>query len=293
MAGQASNRLRVVNAAQQRISRRIEGIKKQLKSLRDSPSTQPWVSFKRVSNVSELLGSHANIKDALRCDLQTLKAQLRDLHRQSGRLKYKVMQQNAARARTNFQNMATKTLNQVANRQLEGKEFDEGRLNALVKESERVLGMYVNILEANPSERNIRGVLKQLEDALLLGGGDPGGTSDRAFQSMAKASDKLHTKADKAFRKNPTSEKFAETLHSMGTSMLLGGNASMSDTPEGWSSVGTVHTVVKGDSLSAISLQYYGKACYWDIIYVRNCSIIGNRPEDLRNLKIGLKLDIP
>jgi len=45
-----------------------------------------------------------------------------------------------------------------------------------------------------------------------------------------------------------------------------------------------------GDSLSRISLEVYGSANYWDLIYEANAKMIGNDPADLA---VGQKLVIP
>jgi nucleoid-associated protein YgaU len=52
------------------------------------------------------------------------------------------------------------------------------------------------------------------------------------------------------------------------------------------------HTVVGGDTLSHISLNYYGSASkpYWMVIYQANQDLIGDNPN---KLKRGLTLKIP
>ena len=39
------------------------------------------------------------------------------------------------------------------------------------------------------------------------------------------------------------------------------------------------YTVVKGDSLSKISLKFYGNANKWKVIYEANKSVIGSNPD--------------
>jgi len=52
------------------------------------------------------------------------------------------------------------------------------------------------------------------------------------------------------------------------------------------------HTVVGGDTLSHISLNYYGSASkpYWMVIYEANKELIGDNPN---KLKRGITLKIP
>jgi nucleoid-associated protein YgaU len=51
------------------------------------------------------------------------------------------------------------------------------------------------------------------------------------------------------------------------------------------------HTVVKGDTLSAIALRYYGNAGrrYYMYIYNKNKDVIGNDPD---MIMVGIKLKI-
>jgi len=278
-AGQISGRLTAVKTAQQRISRRMRAIREQLKKIEGDPSTQPWASFKRISKISDLRSPHRTLKDALRHDLLILKSQWRDL-------KQPAVRQRAVEARANFRSMAYRTLKEA---EKQGS-LDQGRQDALIKESERVLGMFVGILVTNPSGKNIYAVLKQLEDTLLLGGDSSGGACHRAFQTLTIAGGKLDTKAETAFRKNPKVENFVKLLHARESDILLGGSIKWK--PDGWrpAKSGTVHIVAKGDTLSGISQRYYGSPGYWDVIYLENSDVIVDSPDDL---KVGWHLKIP
>ena len=278
-AGRISNRLRAIQATKQRIIRKIRAIREQLKKLQGYPSTQPWVSFKRVSKISELRSSHSNLKEALRHDLSILKSQLRDLNKQSKQL-------SAIQARANFRSMAKKILKEAE----EQGDLDQDKQDALIKESERVLEKFVGILGANPSGKNIEAVLEQLQDTMLLGGDDFSNARRRAWQALRGAGSKLDKKAEKDFRKNPKVENFDKLLHAKESNMLLGGKIKWE--PEGWQPAkpGTVHKVVSGDTLSGISQKYYKNPGYWDVIYFNNSNVIGENPNDL---KIGLQLKIP
>jgi nucleoid-associated protein YgaU len=264
----------------------MRAIREQLKKIEGYPSTQPWVSFKRVSKISDLRSPHRTLKDALRHDLLILKSQLRNLNKQAKQLQQTAVRQRAVEARANFRSMAYRTLKEAEKQGY----LDQGRQDALIKESERVLGMFVGILVTNPSGKNIGAVLKQLEDTLLLGGDSSGGACHRAFQALTIAGGKLDTKAETAFRKNPKVENFVKLLHARESDMLLGGNIKWK--PDGWrpAKPGTVHVVAKGDTLSGISQRYYGSPGYWDVIYLENSQIIVDDPDDL---KVGWNLKIP
>ncbi len=277
--GQILNRLRAIEVTKQSIIRKMRAIREQLKKIQDYPSTHPWISFKRVSKISELRSPHRTLKDALRHDLLILKSQLRDLNKQSNQLR-------AAQVRTNFGRKADKILKEAEKQGY----LDQDKQDALIKESEGALGKLVVILGANPSGKNIDAVLGQLQDTMFLGGDDSSDASRRAWQALRTAGGKLDKKADKDFRKNPKTENFDKLLRSKELNMLLGGKIKWK--PDDWrpAEPGTVHKVARGDTLSEISQKYYKNPGYWDIIYLENSHIIGENPNDL---KIGLQLKIP
>ena len=51
-----------------------------------------------------------------------------------------------------------------------------------------------------------------------------------------------------------------------------------------------VHTVQSGETLSDISLEYYGKASRWREIHDANLEVIGDDPG---NLRVGMEIVIP
>lgn len=278
-AGQISNRLRAIEATKQRIIKKIRAIRGQLKKIQGYPSPHPWISFKRVSRISELRSPYRTLKDALKHDLLVLKSQLGDLNKQSNQLR-------AAQVRSNFGRKADKILKEAEKQGY----LDKDKQDALIKESERALGKLVGILGANPSGKNIDAVLGQLQDTMFIGGDNSSDASRSAWQALRTAGAKLDKKADEHFRKNPKVENFDTLLRTKELSMLLGGKIKWK--PDGWqpAGAGTVHKVAKGDTLSGISQKYYKNPGYWDIIYLENSHIIGENPNDL---KIGLQLKIP
>ena len=70
---------------------------------------------------------------------------------------------------------------------------------------------------------------------------------------------------------------------------LLGGNDA--EQRQGWHSVNTKHTVSRGESLSSISEKHYGKAGFWDVIFMENLDKVDNTNPN--NLKVGVRLVIP
>ena len=277
--GQISYRLRAIEATKQKIIKKMRAIREQLKIIQGYPSTHPWISYKRVTKISELRSPHRTLKDALRHDLLTLKAQLRDLNKQSNQLR-------AAQVRANFGRKANKILKEAEKQGY----LDPEKQETLIKESERALRKLTGILGANPSGKNIDAILGQLQDNICIGGDDSSDANRRAWQALRMAGGKLDKKADKNFRKNPKAENFDKLLHAKEFNMLIGGKIKWK--PDGWQPAdpGTIHKVAKGDTLSGISQKYYKNPGYWDVIYLENSHIIGENPNDL---KIGLQLKIP
>lgn len=164
----------------------------------------------------------------------------------------------------------------------------EGDLAGLRAESESVLRRYMNILNSDPSEENIRQTLNNLVSPLMLGSDILSGTGKEAFDAISKASEKIVEKNENSFRKNPTTENLDKFLKSKANSQMLGGGTQ--ELPAGFKPASTTHQVKQGDSLSSISRLYYGNAGFWDMILFANVSEIGNNPN---NLRIGTELRIP
>ncbi|MGE0440112.1 MAG: LysM peptidoglycan-binding domain-containing protein [Gemmatimonadales bacterium] len=72
---------------------------------------------------------------------------------------------------------------------------------------------------------------------------------------------------------------------------VRGGGSSSAPEPQAEQApVVRTHTVVKGDSLSKIAKQYYGKVTLWKMLYEANKAVVGANP-DL--IKPGQVLVIP
>lgn len=278
--GQTMSRLKTIRNAQQQVANRIKEIQEQLKQVEKMPSSQPWTTFKRVATVKELQSPHRSLKEALKHDLLALKSELRGMKIQER----KVIRQNAVQASRDFK----RRLEAALKKGEQSGALDEGELAALQIESLQVLSRFVDILNANPSIKNVDTVLNEMELPMLLGADSPGGECDKAFKALGNASVKLQNEAESKFRTNPTTDNLDSFLQSRGLTQKLGGNAEIKR--EGWRSVGTTHPVVSGDTLSGISQKYYGKPGYWDIIFLENYGVIG---DDIKMLKQGTELKIP
>jgi len=283
---QVLNCLQAIRKAQQQISKRIRAVQEQLKLVESYTSAQPWVTFSRVQRVADLQSPFSNLREALTHDLFILKNQMIELKGEARRLEYTAARQRAGQASTDFR----KTLGETLKRAEQHGYLEEEKLGALLKQSEKVLEQLVGLLEANPSTKNIGMVLDVMETSMLLDFDRMSGTCGRAWRSLGRAADKLQDGVERNFRKNPTVANFDKLLQAKQISMQIGG--SLRGRPAGWRGAksGTVHTVSEGDSLSGISQKYYGSPAYWDIIYMENCKIIGDNPD---NLRVGLKVVIP
>lgn len=282
------NKAQAIRKAQQQISKRIRAVQEQLKFAETLPSTQPWITFSRGQRVADLRSPFSNLREALTHDLFILKNQMKELKGEARRLEYTAARQRAEQASTDFRKTVGETLKRAEQRGY----LEEGELGTLLKPSEKVLERLVGLLEANPSTKNIGMVLDAMGTSMLLGFDrmDSTGTCGRAWRSLGRAADKIQDGVERNFRKNPTVANFDKLLQAKQISMQIGG--SLRGRPAGWHGAksGTVHTVSEDDSLSGISQKYYGSPAYWDIIYMENCKIIGDNPD---NLRVGLKVVIP
>ena len=280
-----SGLIKTIRSSQQQVAKKILVIQAQLKKVEALPSTQPWVSSKRVSTIAELRGTHSSLKQALNNDLMLLKQQMRQMKRQVRDLKAKAIRQQADQVMSDFKKQLEDTLKKA---ERSGGELGEGELEVLSQQSGKVLENYVRILETNPSPGNLKAVLDNMEIPMLLGCDESTNVCDKAMGALGNAADKLQTKADENFRNNPTVDKLDGLLQSQILVQQLGGNEIKK--PVGWSSVNKVHKVLQGDSLSEISQTYYGKPGFWDVIYLENAGGIG---EDPNSLTVGAELVIP
>ena len=273
-------RIQRIRGAQQQIARNIREIEERLRQVEGLPSSQPWITFKRVSSVKELRSPHRSLKEALRHDLMLLKSELKDL-KSNERTAIRL---NAAQASRDFK----KRLQDALKKAERAGSLDDKELASLQKESLQVLKRFVGILNASPSTQNVKAVLREMEIPMFLGADIDTGDCGAAFQALANASDKIQRASENKFRGNPTQDNLKQFLDSRVLSQFLGGKDEIRR--EGWRSVGKTHTVVQGDTLSRISQEYYGKPGYWDIIFLENYGAIGDDPGKLR---IGTELRIP
>jgi LysM repeat protein len=279
-SSQFSQQLQSIRNAQKKIREKIGHIKKQLKRLESLPSSQPWVSFRRVQTVKELKSNLPTLKEVLKNDLKVLTSELHELGREGINV-----QVRAADA-------ASKDFNKELEKALKAAEKDGSlsgeNLADLRFKAESVVKKYVDILRAAPSEKNMERVLDSLETPLLLGSSTESGVCGDALQAVARASEKIVAQKEKAFRNNPTADNFDKLLQSQGTASFVGGKTRLQ--PANWKPARTSHRVVTGDTLSKLAKRYYGKMSHWDLIYIENYGIIG---DDVKKLRVGITLKIP
>jgi hypothetical protein len=276
--------LRSISDARRRIRDKIDLIEKKLKYIENVPSSNPWISKRVVQTIEELASStHYSLRDALIHDINILKSKLRDLDREAMNVRI----QGAQRARRNFRSETLKTLKEAENKG----GLSDSEMASLLVDAEKVLKRFVDILNANPSEKNIGNVLGSLGSPLHFGADSESGVSGEAFRALKRASEILVDQKEKTFRRNPTEENFVGLLNSKSNAMRLGGNIQVITQPSDLKLVHTTYVVKLGDSISSISQKYYGNAGYWDVIYFRNMeSLAGIKPN---NLPVGITLHIP
>ena len=284
--GTLAGRLKGIENEQKRISEKIRTIQAQLAKLQNVPGSQPWVSFGRVYRVEDLRSRFPDLRTALKHDLLLLQTKMKSLRLQAKRISFGKRRAHARQLDRDFKKHLYKTLK---NAEKNGA-LDDATLGKLVGQSEQVLEGFVNLLDADPNDANIKMVLNGMELPLMLGSNVDTGICGRAFRSLGNAGKIIHDKAEKRFREHPDVKNFTRLLNKKAGGLLLG--AELGDRPKNWRGAprGTVHEVARGDSLSAISERYYGSPGYWDIIYFENIGVIGDNPE---KLEIGTTLDIP
>lgn len=282
---QTHAQLHAIRQSQISVSKRIREIQEQLKRIEKFPPTQPWVSFSRVQELKDLRSPHRTLREALKRDLQILKAHSTDLKTEARMLKNRAARQHARQTSRDFK----KRLQEVLSKAEQRGELDGSELEDLREEADAVLSNFINILETDPTPKNVESVLGEMEIPMLLGGDTDSGECGRAWGSLGAAADKIRDRVDQGFRRKPTVENLQKMLESEILKQQLGGDATAR--PPGWSSAGGVpHIVGEKETLSSISNDFYDSPKYWDVIYMENFGVIGNDPNALR---VNTQLIIP
>lgn len=273
-------RLQAIRSAEAVVRQDMRRVQEQLKRLENQPGTQPWISFHRTTRVQDLRSPHRTLKDALRADLSSLRDQLRDLRTQRVRARTRAVRADAAA----FERRVRRTLNEAARTSggISGEDLAD-----LASEAEDVLEQQTNLMLAHPTAGNLAKTLEYWGNTQELGGDPESEVQQKTWLAVGQVAQKLHARAEKDFRKVPTLENFDRMLEAWATSQLLGGGEL--PPPEGWVPANTTHVVEEGDTLSKLSLRYYGSPAFWDRIYLENVRAIGRTVR----LDRGMTLRIP
>ena len=166
--------------------------------------------------------------------------------------------------------------------------IDANELEEFQQLSNKLLSQQTAQLNGNPTTNNMKGVLETLGNAQLLNADSNSKESSDAFNALSAATEKRFKKAEKNFRRNPTKENLVKKYEEQALGQQLSGNVNDDDT--GFKSVGDApHIIVKGDTLSKLSKQYYGDYNFWDKILIKNFDKIRSNTEQL---SIGTQLII-
>jgi hypothetical protein len=156
-AAPASGNLASVRQTRQRISGRIKEIEQQLEHVKDAPSSQPWVSFGRITDIKDLRTNARNLRQALEQDLRLLKEEMWRLGVEAKGLERRQARRQADKASRDFEKRAKKVLTDAA----EGSGGLSGdELNSIREEAEDVLERFTDILDSNPTEEWEESLLK-------------------------------------------------------------------------------------------------------------------------------------
>ena len=126
-------------------------------------------------------------------------------------------------------------------------------------------------LSQAPSNKNARQLIRAAANLELLG--DSSGTAIAVQQTLQWAESNKDA-AEKRFRSIPSTENLRTMMRAEITCVEMGGKA-IDDPPRGLKRVksGTQHPVKSGETLSGISLKYYGSYSYWDVLVRGNSQL--------------------
>lgn len=281
-AAQLRAQLEAIRVRQQQIEEAIREVQKELKWAEAQPPLhQPYVTLRGGVDLRSMKGPPQTLQQLLRDRLLYLHQLLKALPRQAAAVRQAQAQQKANRAQTSFKN---KVLELLKESEKQGY-LNDADVRELTAEGEQALKGLIGVLDANPSPQNAIAVLDAVSGLMQLGWGSDG-AADKAFQSLAKAAQKVYEQADRAFRRTPSAPNFQKLLQARQQLQFAGGTPK--DRPDGWRPVGKSHTTQPGDTLSGLSQRYYGSPSYWDVIYLENLGI-----KDVNRLPPLVPLRIP
>jgi len=277
-----------IRQSQENIRTRISEIQSQLEYLdqKHIPDSQPWISFAPASNIEDLKPKFPSLREALKNDLQVLRDQLRFLADETRTARRSGLRGTALAATGEFD----RDLEQlVRNAKVTGR-LDDHLLQRLRIASQDALRKWRAVVDNDPSPQNLKGLMAQIRQDMLVGLGDSAGVV-AALISFGNGIAKIKQSAEKRFRANPTVENLKDYLGKTRTSLLVGGEG-ITGMPAGQKRLRPEksYVVKPGDSLSSISKLFYGTEGLWDFIYFPNLKVIGDNPERLRP---GIELQIP
>lgn len=289
------NRLRTIERTRENIRYRIKQIEKQLDDLtaQHVSDSQPWMSFERASSFEdwvaknkERMGQSKSLREALQEDLTTLHANLDALKFDAERVARSGLRLGAQHASQAFARDFAALARDVRSNGI----IDKRLLESLQRDSDAAIDRWRKTVEKDPSKQNIKGMLSQIRQSMLIGAAGP--ASEGALASLGEILGRSAQAASARFRAVPTVQNFKDYLSSIRTAQLLGATAEISGVPPELKRVRSCesYTVQRGDTLSSISKACYGVEYLWDQILFANLEAIGRNPD---HLNPGTVLRIP
>jgi hypothetical protein len=285
-----SGTINSIRETQAVIRRRIREIQDRLQFLDQHhvPDSQPWISLAPVSSIEEMgKAKFRPLREALKDDIRVLREYLRDLEIEARKARRSELRSRALTSTGAFDEDLENLLLQAE----KTGELDSSQLEGLRSASDRALRYWREAVDGDPSPRNMRGLLSQLGQTMLVGLDEGSDTVREAFTSLRDCATNIKQSAEQRFRARPTVQNFREYCQKAATSLQLGGEGP-GEMPAGLPRLRPEksYVVQAGDSLSAISKMFYGTPSYWDFIFLANLETVGKDPDKLRP---NIELQIP
>ncbi len=251
------------------------------------PPNQPWISLQRVSDIKDLGGKYLTLREALEADLVMLKQKLRAA-RLAKQAEARKRDHATSRSQSkNFRDTARSNLLEAQKRGFLNQDDERAISEAAV----RAITAGTNLVKNYPTKDNMKALIIDIQGALSTVDSDQVNSCiENAWNVCSEAGKKMMQDQITTFRRNPTVENLKEYASDAELAMMFSSDIEFSSKPPARKKTGSHHEVTRGDTLSKISLEYYGHPGYWDVIFFANFEVIGNNPEDLR---AGTKLSIP
>lgn len=240
------------------------------------PGTQPFLRLEKVHTTEAFIQRSQAYLSNPQPYQKELEEQIRQLRKLLRNLQVTRQKLHSATIRIKIERSKQKigkSLKDIEKKMFHNENIDPGTWATIRETLRQNTNRALSLVKRIPSRQNIKRALTTYADEMAASEC----TGERFFSVNNTITQAILSRLDRAeqhFRSNPTYENFEKMYNELEMAQMFQSDVKLKHA--GWSPVNAVrHTLEKGDTLSEISLKYYGKACFWDIIFIENARMFG------------------